>query len=227
MVKENNKFTFLVILLFFTHGFLYFFTGDIYNEENPIKLVKYCLLLLFALSIGKSLNFFHTNEILLFLFLVNFILTIIIYYSSNVALFSTLMFIFPLLFFFMHRKINYEKFIIIIKTTLWLAFAFSIFEFFLYQDLSSRFSNTGFRSISIFVNPNNFGIFVALSLSLIVDYSLRTQSTRVLIYWCISALCIALSGSMTAAGIYLFLLMVRALKILNNSLHTMKIKKCI
>lgn len=41
MIKESNKFLFIVVFLFFTHGFLYFITGDIYNEENPVMLPTY------------------------------------------------------------------------------------------------------------------------------------------------------------------------------------------
>ncbi|HDP6909140.1 hypothetical protein [Escherichia coli] len=225
MIKESNKFLFIVVFLFFTHGFLYFITGDIYNEENPVKLIKYLLLVLFILCLLGSLRFVHSNDFLILSFVAYFICTAVLYYSLDIPLFSVFMFLFPVIFFFLNKKMSFDEFIKIIKLTIWLSLCFSILEFFSFKDLSARFGSTGFRSISIFVNPNNFGIFVALSLALLVGYSYKSGTSRILIYWCISAICIALSGSMTAAGIYLFIFMANVLKILNVSLSTQQIKK--
>jgi len=225
MYKERNRFLNLIILLFFTHGFMYFITGDIYNEDNPVKLVKYLLLTLFILNILPSLRFISRNDFVILPFAAYFVCTALLYLSLNIQLLAVFMFMFPLFFFFLNKNMSFSVFVKIIKTTLWLALCFALIEFSFYQDLSVRFSSTGFRSISIFVNPNNFGIFVALSLALIVGDSYRYKSSRVVVYWCIAAICIALSGSMTAAGVYIFLLAAHVLKVINESLRTYKLKK--
>jgi len=195
----------VLLFFFFSHGALYFLSGDVYNPENPIKIFKYILaLLIVSVPIVKS-KIQSISYLMLFGFLSYLIFTIVLYFLQGLSAFPVITFLMPVSFFFLVDTLKYESLLKILKFVIYLSTFFSLIEFVFLKSISERFSSTGFRSISIFVNPNNFAIFISLSLSLLLGSASNVyKNSRFFILGC-CAISVVLSGSMTGAVLFFIL----------------------
>jgi hypothetical protein len=207
MRSLNSSFHLFLVFALFFHGAAYFITGDIYDKDNPVKLIKYLLsiiycgsLFFFLLKDTKTYYFFKIFSIWFILFSLS-----LFYAFLNLLPIDFVVFIFlPFLYVFVHMTVSEERLIKALVILLWFSFLFMILEFLFFSDVSSRFDQSGFRSISIFVNPNAFGVTVVLFF-LAVSFRIK-NSFYLFVLSIITLSMVLLSGSKTAMGAY-FLLM--------------------
>lgn len=204
--KRSGNFLNFWMFLFFCHGALYFLTGDIYDENNPLKLLKYVILLVMLITMIFSLSFNPVYRAVVLPFQLYLSLIAMLYLFNGLSIYAVMMFLIPTVFYFFSEKIQYDTFLKILTAVSLIATAFAVMEFAFFRHISMRFSSTGFRSISIFVNPNNFGVFTSLTLALIVGSEPLFYKKYKPLIWIVAGISIALSGSMTAVGIYSFII---------------------
>ena len=203
-IEKNKLSEFFYILLFFTffcHGVAYFFYGDIYDKSNPIKLIKYIILGIivlcsyFHLIFSKKIKGF--NVVLFNYFLIMTTISLVVFYKIlEIDIFLVLFFLLPIFSIFTPVLIKYESLLRVLIVTLYFAFLFFILEYFFFRSISLRFNVTGFRAISIFINPNALGCMAVLIISLI----LRSKHSLFLKISCFSfsLILVFFSGSKTA-----------------------------
>ena len=198
---KKQKIMNVLVLLFLIHGFLYFFSPDqIYSLDSKIRYLKYIIWIVvtFVLILDiKSRN-------MLIYFMIAVFLSIL-FYINNVELNIILLanYVIPLSIAFYSKEITkYINIELITKHTYAVMSLFAYLEYFVLNGYFTRFNVGGYRVISIFVNPNNFGIMVILlTLSLILNKNalLYYQKLFILIN---SIFLIIISGSKTAMVIF-------------------------
>jgi len=148
-----------LVLLFFLHGVLYFlYPEDLHNISSVIKLIKYILIVLFALFFSLKVKFRKIFNSALF-----FIVFLSFYMISNSFEISEKLILFLIPFLFMYMFIAEFNHHLIIKLTVVIYLITSIFsyvEYFFLNGIFSRFGfgDFGYRISSIYINPNNCGI---------------------------------------------------------------------
>ncbi|MCF6217046.1 MAG: hypothetical protein L3J58_12855 [Emcibacter sp.] len=101
------------------------------------------------------------------------------------------------------------------KYIVFLGCVVSIVEWSFLSEISERFNRTGFRSISIFVNPNGLGLFMSLALSLILFFEVNSKKSKA--FWLlVGGISIFLSGSSTAYVCFTFIILIIAYQSLAN-----------
>lgn len=203
----RNKLIILLVILMFVHGALYFYTGDIYSYDNPVKVLKYllvlfvCAAIFFERLLQPSAATYEIFFIFCWFAILLKLLLNTVYFNLDIN--DVIFFIFPSLLFLTSKYINIYS----IGKILGFVFIFSLLflgiEFFLLSDVSSRFSSTGFRAISIFINPNAFGIFIVLILS-VLNFTNWSKSVLRLFYG-LGLLMVVFSGSKTGLGCFVIL----------------------
>ena len=191
--KPSSNLIFLLILILFTHGQLYFFI--IYDDSSMIKIIKYIVVFfIFAMYVNR--NRFKLNSCYAILFVNLFIAYVLfakLFYP--IGSMELIVFIAPIILFVCSSLINRVDFNRILFLVMIVAMFYLFIEVTLMRYISKRFSSTGFRAISIFINPNAFGIFMVLLLSVTWDYSKEFAKWLSFVF-VIS--CVLLSGSKTA-----------------------------
>ncbi|MEM6160913.1 hypothetical protein AAH446_10230 [Erwinia sp. P6884] len=205
MSSKLEKYNMVLVMLFFCHGFLYFYSGDIYNPDNPVKLLKYFLIIAIFIFSFKFIELKPDNIFILSTFLLYLIFTALYYILNNTQIFSVITFLIPVLFFLLPGAFKYENLLRLMRFIIYLATLFSVLEILFFDEISERFNSTGFRSISIFVNPNNFAVVICLALSLLTGSKNSIYTKSRLWVWICSSVSVILSGSMTGVVIILFL----------------------
>lgn len=206
MISILSRFHQFIIFLLFFHGTLYFITGDIYNKDNPLKLVKYFTTiiylssLLFFIFIKKERYF-----VLKFSFLYLVFSSLLVFFAviNRLPIEFVFFILFPCVYFFIHLSVQEEELVRLIYLVFITSFVFMVLEIFYFTEISARFDQSGFRSISIFVNPNAFGATIVL---LYIALCFKIQSKLLIVFYSILVLLmVLLSGSKTAIGAYFLL----------------------
>ncbi len=214
-VFSKNKIINIMSLLFLIHGCIYFiFPQDIYNLDSPIKYIKYIILLVLLLISMKQAgiaNVFVYSVTLIAMLIINIIA---VQHNFNIILF--LNYILPMSMLFFYKGLSGKLAIYrIIGVTYIATTVFGYIEFFFLHGLFFRFSDSGYRIISIFVNPNNMGL-VTVALTIYLYEHLNKQSNRILLL-ANSFFLIFLTGSRNALLVFLvvtFLYIIRYLTLL-------------
>lgn len=219
MTNSSSMLHLFFVILLLTHGAAYFITGDIYDKENPVKLVKYIISILYFFSL-----FFYLHRMKDSLF---FIRTLLFW----LCLFSVLMFfafinslqidyvvflLLPFLYVFIYSTTLDSKIVSAYQWILILALVFMFLEFLFFFDISSRFNRSGFRAISIFVNPNAFGATVVL-LFITVMFHVKNSFSKVFNTFICLAM-VLLSGSKTALAAILLMIFFFSVKHIGRNL---------
>jgi len=203
-ISIRNRIINYLIILFMIHGFLYFLRPqEIYDLNSPIRYIKYLVLILTLIIILRESSF---KKIFIYILVSTTLLVLnIIAVEQNFSFMSIVSYILPLSIFFFHeglrKNLNIKT---IVYWTYIVATFFGYFEFFIMGGVFYRFASSGYRVISIFVNPNNFALM--LTLLSIVIISDRISKTKVFVLLINSLLLILLSGSKT--GLFIFILVV-------------------
>ncbi|WP_322803501.1 hypothetical protein SO574_01145 [Vibrio alfacsensis] len=197
--KYKNLFILSLLFIMFNHGALYYITGDIYNKDNPIKIIKYTLVLgLLLLYFYHILNNGINKKALVFISMFSVWLIVMLVQSVyfKLPIERALFFYFPCLMIFAAYQCSFQSVVNVLKWTFLFSFIFSILEYLILFDISSRFNQSGFRSISIFVNPNAFGATIVLITTVLLNRVDSTIKQAILLFS--SFIMISLSGSKTA-----------------------------
>lgn len=192
----------LLIIVFFTHGIIYFvFPDEIYNIDSPLKLIKYFICFVIILLNVKKLT--NIPPFILIVFLQFFL----IFISHDFTLISTteflnriLVYLMPLTTVLISNGIAISS---IKKTTIFIVLisVLSTFlEYFFFRGLFVRydFSESGgfIRSASIYVNPNNAALVFTLFI-IFINERFRNFSYIKFVLIILLILCIILTGSKT------------------------------
>jgi hypothetical protein len=221
-IKYKSFIVNLLLLIFLTHGILYFlYPDDIYNLSSPIRYLKYIAIFLIVVV---SLNETKKYKMALFTFI-----TAILFALNLLAVgqnFDTILFInhiFPMIMFFFYDGLS--KYISAHKLTIITYIVMTIMgyvEYLFLRGLFSLFADSGYRIVSIFVNPNNLGlVIIVLSVYILGENILKNKVFKIL-FILNSFLLIFLSGSrnsMLIFSTYLLLIILYWLfKIIRNGL---------
>ena len=203
MRVSQKEISLFLMIAFFLHGILYFvFPIEINDSNSWVKFIKYFLIIIFAIV---NINVVRTKEVFYSLAFAN--LAFIFYFFNETTGINHiyLLFVLPILLMFLYRDafIDYS---LIFKVAIYSYLGISVFaylEFFVFKGLFPRFGvgNFGYRCSSILVNPNNFGITVAL-LSVFIHSNLSKHLYKLIII-INTLLLIYFSMSKTAAVIFL------------------------
>lgn len=201
----------ILILIFFIHGMLYYLTpNSSYSVSNPIKLIKYIVVALVIIvmylqcKIGDTLKkgaIYCGSAIILFL---------IYMYSNNMSdIGGFLNYIIPFITVFvikdLYTYIEWEKISVITYLT---ATVIGYINCYILKGVFPQWHvSAAYREVSIFVNPNNFGIMVSLFLMYFLIIKKKNHSKRNSVIWNVfliinSFLLIRISGSNTALILY-------------------------
>jgi hypothetical protein len=170
-----------LITAFFIHGFVFFLMpNEIYNLNSPLRYIKYPILaltLIIVLNKCKPIEIVKYIVSAIILFSINFIAV-----GNNFSLISLFTYVIPLSIFFFYdglaKYLNAKK---IAAITYIFATIFGYYEFFFLGGVFSRFSSSGYRIVSIFVNPNNFAITMVILTTYILRYKLERWKLMVLL----------------------------------------------
>lgn len=200
----------ILIFLLFSHGVLYFFVGGLYDDSNPVKYIKYILVSLFIINLAlavlldKSLVMSKSLLIISLTLFALFLVSSCYQLMIGESIFKVFLFFFPLVSYFCYRNFTLKEFVQILKYVVFLGCVVSIIEWSFLSEISSRFNQSGFRSVSIFVNPNALGLFMCLALSLILFFEVTNIIHKA--YWLlIGGVPIFLSGSATGYACFIFI----------------------
>lgn len=207
--KRNNsikqKIANYLAIIFFIHGALYFLKpSEIYNLNNPLKYIKYIVLISILML---ALNRRSLKRVVLYLLVVAAIIMInLIALGGNLNLISVFVYIFPLSVYFFYDELSkYLDVKKIISISYVVASVFAYVEFFILQGVFPRFASLGYRVVSIYVNPNNFGLVVVVFTACMLNRGMGIFRSCLIV--ANSALLIFLSGSRTALVAYGMVLM--------------------
>lgn len=164
-IRMDNIYDMLLnisVFIFFNHGFLYFFRpNEIYDSNSRLKLIKYFLFIIISILCLKKMKIKKIAMLLL-----TFGIMTILNYISMGGTFNNnylILYMIPMLtilnFDGLKSSVNFEK---IIKITYIFSSIVAYVEFFFLDGVFNRFAVLGYRVISIFVNPNNFGIILPI-----------------------------------------------------------------
>jgi hypothetical protein len=197
MSERKERFVTLFVFIFFFHGFAYYFFPEQHylsgeGSSGWIAYIKYiCIFASLPFLINYKINRITAIWLLIGIF---FIITP---NEINPLVFQYQMPIFGYLFagyvvklFSSSRRAEY-----LILFTLLVSFASMATEILL-GDLFGKFSRSGLRSVGLFVNPNNTGIFIAIVTSAYLFIS-RGFAKYISVALLGSSI-IAMSGSKTA-----------------------------
>lgn len=222
MTNSNSSSSILhlfFIVLLLTHGAAYFITGDIYDKGNPVKLVKYIISILYFFSIFFYLHKMNSSALYIRVLLIWISLFLILLFFAfiNSLQIDYVVFLFlPFLYVFICLTILDSKIASAYQWILILAFIFMLVEFLFFFEISARFNRSGFRAISIFVNPNAFGATVVLLFITVMFHADNYFSKLFNILICLAM--VLLSGSKTALVAIMVLLLVLGLRNLARKL---------
>ncbi len=204
--KIKNTFINYLVIFFLIHGFLFFvMPNEIYDDNSPIRYIKYIVLMviLALVFLDCKLKKILTYFMIIVLLLIANMLSLGIFFGIR----QYLVYIIPLITFFMYDSLyvnlNHEKIackVYIISSIL------SYIEFFVYNGIFFKFSSSGYRVISIFVNPNNFGIIITLLTIYLIEKITNLNRFYKITILINSFLLIFLSGSKTALISFLFII---------------------
>ncbi len=200
MVVKKSTILSILAFLFLVHGMFYFFVpDDVHNPDSPFKYIKYVVFLLFV-----SLSF-KENMGLKFWYAA-FLFPLFFYYNAINSLGDAVNFVayvLPVYLIFSAEHIKMIRWERVILLTILFTSVFGYYEilfldnhFYMYNA-----SKDAYRVVSIFVNPNNLGISMALLtfayLALYTDNPIKS-----LILFVNGFLIVFLSVSKTGLGVY-------------------------
>lgn len=207
-IKITSILGFLV-LLFLINGVLFFFTPDIVHSFSIFKYVKYFIFLLF---LGITVNDMLVHRVI---FLV-FIIPLGYYYfiiNSSADLINFVNYVLPFFVLLSMNtlvKLNWKK---IVLYTIWISYLFGLIEVFFLDNHFYMYNRelNSYRAVSIFLNPNNFGIVLAILTYCYVTYLSKNGYLNNIILFG-SFLFIKFSGSKTALIVYGFYILYLGIK---------------
>lgn len=180
--------SYILVFIFIAHGAIYYlFPQDLYNEQSPLKLLKYVLVVLF---IAINISYIRSKEV--FLYIIVLLIGFIFFETSHHpsigfsagALKKFILYMFPLLLIIITPIIDRLKLTKMIFIIILIAVIGAFIEYHFLAGLFSRFDFTnrgGFiRVVSIFVSPNNSGLLLALALIYFYERSSKSKFLRVL-----------------------------------------------
>ncbi len=221
--KIKSKLINILSIVFLTHGFLYFFfPQDIYNITSPIRFIKYIVIFLIMLLV---LNEAKTYKVFLYILTVVSLISInIIAVGKNVDYILLVNYLIPLSIFFFHEGISkYLKKDKIAITVYAIMSIFSYIEFFLFLGMFPIFADSGYRVVSIFVNPNNLGLVTVILTSYILGKKIIKSKLGVIAVFANSILIIILTGSRTSMIIFSIVIILYLLKSIFKLINKMQI----
>ncbi|MEQ8363065.1 MAG: hypothetical protein RH948_09365 [Cyclobacteriaceae bacterium] len=211
---RREKILTLLVFLFLVHGTYYFLVPeDVHNNESPIKYVKYFLVLLFM---GFSLNEKITEKLIFFLLW----MPLAFYFNAinnEPDWVNFVGYLLPAYLLFSNetlRKINWSfvvVWVILIASLLgYVEILFLDNHFYMYNA-----SKSDYRVVSIFLNPNNFGIVIAI---LTFSFILFLESSKYVnaIMFINGIMLVVFSGSKTALGIFVMLTIYNSYRLIRN-----------
>lgn len=215
----------LLIVMFLIHGFIFFIKPqELYNINSEIRNIKYIILLLilfFVMSKIIIVKVCYYILAILWLFSMNIMAT-----GLNFNYRSLLTYIIPLVIFFTYDGINKymnKKYVII--STYFIASTFSYIEFFILKGVFfGRFASSGYRVVSIFVNPNNFAIVIIFLTLCMYNKNYYISILNKMIITMNTFLLVLLSGSRTALLVFILILLSKIFtNVKNIILHPKKV----
>ncbi|HFL3828588.1 TPA: O-antigen ligase family protein, partial [Clostridioides difficile] len=119
--------------------------------------------------------------------------------NKNFNIISFLNYMIPLSVFFFYSGLSkYSNIQLLVKSTYMISTIFSYIEFIILDGYFTRFASSGYRVVSIFVNPNNFGIvMVILTVYLLSGETIQKIQNKLFVL-INSLILIYLSGSRSA-----------------------------
>ena len=202
MVKLSKiKIYNVLVVLFLINGVYFFFYPELVHEQPVYKYFKYLLYLIFlTLTINYQTAYKLIYGVLLiplalYYFAINSTPDIIIFINYTI----------PLFILFCGKSIDSINWKWVIKWVLYISFAFGVYEVLILENHYYMYNRSlnAYRVVSIYINPNNFGIIVAiLSFVYIRYYSKGVES---LIIYVLGLTFVKLSGSKTGLvvlGVY-------------------------
>lgn len=164
--------SYILVFIFIAHGAIYYlFPQDLYNEQSPLKLLKY-VIVIFLIAI--NIRYLRSKEIFLYIII---LLTGFVFFETSHhpsvgfsagGLKKFMLYMFPLLLIIITPIIDKLKLQKMIFAITLMAVIGAFVEYYFLAGLFSRFDFTnrgGFiRVVSIFVSPNNSGLLLALAL---------------------------------------------------------------
>lgn len=220
---KSNLVNFLV-MLFLINGFLYFlYPQDIYNINSPIRYIKYITILSVLLMVIDKTKI--TKIVIYITVAISLLLINITAVRSNFNLILLINHIIPLSMYYFHDGIsNYIRtYRVAIKTYIIMTI-FCYVEFMLFNGMFARFADTGYRVISIYVNPNNFGLVTVLLTVYILGNKKLKNKLGIISVFLNSSFLVFLSGSRNSMLILLILTTLYIMGFIINIIKKMKIK---
>ena len=200
-LKKNNKIVIvnLLVLLFLNHGVLYYFNPeDIYEYSNPIKYIKYILIMALFITLLREINIKH---ILYVLMIWTIVVTSHVIANNNLGLMSILNYCFPVLIVCLYSPLKlYLNIKICSISTYVFATIMAYIEFFLMNEPFIQYADAGYRVCSNFINPNNFSAIVWI-LTIYMLYNINKWWVKISV---IGNSCILLVLSGSRAGMIIF-----------------------
>ena len=196
--KLKSSFINYFVIIFLIHGFLFFIMPNEINDNNsPIRNIKYILLVIILITILFNCK---VKKIFFYLMIsIALLISNLISVGSYFSLRSFLVYIIPLIIFFVHHELSkYLNIGKIVSVVYVFSSILSYIEFFVYNGIFFKFSSSGYWVISIFVNPNNFGIVITLLTIYLIERKLSLNKFYKVCLLLNSFLLIFLSGSKTA-----------------------------
>jgi len=210
-MEDKKVMHLLLLLLFFTHGILYFiYPVELNNPSSFIKFIKYIIIVFFSIYFLNTIKLKELRNII-------FILTIsfVFYLVANNFVLEQIYFLFLIPIVITYLYINEIDKHILYKASKYIYFIISLFAYIEYTFFSAFFTKFsygiyGYRCSSILVNPNNFGITIVF----ITIYLLENLKYKILkgIVLLNSIILIYFSFSKTAMVILLIYLMYKNYK---------------
>lgn len=160
----------LLLVIFFCHGVLYFWdTSSYYSYQNPIKIIKYILMLLFMILlffVKKKIVYQDLIAIALVFFMVTNALVSHAVFDDYIMLINYCVPICTLsLYPIISKKCNVYSILVI---TYVFSSIIAYIEFWWLNGVFDMFSDMGYRVCSVFINPNNYGTYIWIVTSMIL-----------------------------------------------------------
>lgn len=163
----RDRITSIIVFLFLTHGVVYFFLdpNEIYNLDSPVRFIKYVLTILFIVF---NIDRMRTKGVLLFVAVASAVFISYAFSDSSYSVFQGVLYIAPLIVLaFDFNKLKSINFYQIVVYTFAVATVVGLVEFLVLDNVFSRFmgysGSVEYRAVSVFVNPNNYGISIVLA----------------------------------------------------------------
>lgn len=222
MVVKKSSILSILAFLFLVHGVFYFFVpDDVHNPNSPFKYTKYVVYLLFiAVSFKENIYLKFWYAILL--------IPLFFYYNAINSLGDTVNFVAYVLPVYLLFSAEHIKMIRWDKVILWTIIVTSVFGYYEILFLNNHFymynaSKDAYRVVSIFINPNNLGISMALlTFAYLALYS--DNPIRALILFVNGLLIVFLSVSKTGLGVYGFLTLVAVCNYVVRNIGSVRIR---